>query len=79
MKTIKKITGLVILILFFAPLTQVMAQPGAPPADKNGTEGGTPIGGDAPIGGGLIILGTLGLAYGGKKIYDLRKKQKEEE
>jgi len=79
MKTIKKITGLAIIILFFSPFAQVIAQPGAPPADKNGTEGGTPIGGNAPIGGGLIILGTLGLAYGGKKVYDLRKKQKEEE
>ena len=74
MKTIKKITGLAILILFFAPLSLVMAQgngPGAPPTEKGG--GDQPIGGDAPIGGGLIILGTLGLAYGGKKVYDLRK------
>ncbi len=77
MKTIKKITGLAILILFFAPLSVVMAQPGNPPGGEGA--GDDPIGGDAPIGGGLIILGTLGLAYGGKKVYDLRKKQKEEE
>ena len=78
MKTIKKITGLAIIILFFSPFAQVMAQPGSPPPAGEGA-GDEPIGGDAPIGGGLIILGTLGLAYGGKKVYDLRKKQKEEE
>ncbi len=77
MKTIKKIIGLAILILFFAPLTQVMAQgsPPPPPGDVGG--GDTPIGGNAPIGTGLVILTTLGLAYGGKKVYDARQKLEE--
>ena len=71
MKTIKKITGLAILILFFAPLSQVLAQPDPPP--QNG-DGDVPIGGNAPISGGSIILIGLAAAYGGKKVYDARRK-----
>ncbi len=71
-KTIKKITGLAILILSFAPLSLVMAQPGDPPGGSG--SGDQPVGGNAPIGGGVLILTTLGLAYGGKKVYDARRK-----
>jgi len=78
MKTIKKIIGLAILMLFFAPLTQVMAQGGPPPPPPGDPDGGdTPIGGNAPIGTGLVILSSLGLAYGGKKVYDARQKLEE--
>ncbi len=77
MKTVKKIIGLAILILFFAPLTQVLAQGGPPPPPPGDTTGDTPIGGAAPIGTGLVILSTLGLAYGGKKVYDARQKLEE--
>jgi hypothetical protein len=35
--------------------------------------GGAP-GGGAPIGGGLIILLSLAIGYGTKKIYNARKK-----
>jgi hypothetical protein len=77
MKTVKKIIGLAILVLFFAPLTQVMAQgPPAPPPGEAGN-GDQPIGGNAPIGTGLVILSTLGLAYGGKKVFDARQKLEE--
>ncbi len=79
MKTVKKIIGLAILILFFAPLTQVMAQGAPPPPPPPGDvgSGDAPIGGNAPIGAGLVILSTLGLAYGGKKVYDARQKLEE--
>ena len=77
MKTVKKIIGLAILILFFAPLTLVMAQGGPPPPPPGDVDGDTPIGGNAPIGTGLVILSTLGLAYGGKKVYDARQKLEE--
>lgn len=77
MKTVKKIIGLAILILFFAPLTQVIAQGGPPPPPPDEVGGDTPIGGSAPIGTGLVILSTLGLAYGGKKVYDARQKLEE--
>jgi len=45
------------------------------PSDPNGTPQGQPIGGGAPIGGGLFILLGLGAAYGGKKVYELNKKE----
>lgn len=37
-----------------------------------GGETNPPVGGGAPIGGGLIILLALGAGYGAKKIYDAR-------
>ena len=39
------------------------------PPDPGGDPTGDPVGG-APIGGGLVILLSLGAAYGSKKIYD---------
>jgi len=57
----------------------------APPPPPGGSSGaGDGTGGDdtsrtgAPIGGGLFILLGLGAAYGGKKLYDLRKEKLEE-
>ena len=76
MKTINKTFRLAILILFLSPLAQVMAQPGPPPGGAGGSD--EPIGGNAPIGSGLIILTALGLVYGGKKLYDLHKEAKED-
>lgn len=43
------------------------------PPDPGGDPTGDPVGG-APIGGGLVILLSLGAAYGSKKIYDSKKK-----
>lgn len=45
--------------------------PPPPPEDPSG--GGGPVGGGTPVGSGLIILIALGAAYGGKKIYQMRK------
>ncbi|MCD4735170.1 MAG: hypothetical protein K8R53_03945 [Bacteroidales bacterium] len=33
-----------------------------------------PVGGGAPIGGGLIMMLSLAIGYATKKVYDLRKK-----
>jgi len=66
-------TGLFILFLSFG----VMAQPGPPdPPGGHGDPGDQPPAG-APVGGGLFILLGLGAAYGGKKVYDIVKKEKE--
>ncbi len=58
----------------------IMAQPPPPPGEGGGesTRGqANKLGGDAPIGGGVLILLTLGLVYAGKKVYDLRSEMKE--
>lgn len=54
--------------------------PPPPPGGGSGTENnsGNQLGGNAHIGGGVLILLALGLAYGSKRVYDLKKAQKEE-
>jgi len=42
--------------------------PGGEPTGNN-----PPVGGGAPLSGGVILLLTLGTAYGGKKVYHLVK------
>ncbi len=65
----KKITLLLASSLIFtlSPLfiTNVL---GDQPPDPGGDPTGDPVGG-APIGSGLVILVSLGLAYGAKKVY----------
>ncbi len=54
----------------------VMAYNGySPPGGQDGGGGSQQdkLGGGAPIGGGLFLLLGLGAAYGGRKIYNLRK------
>ncbi|NCC74162.1 MAG: hypothetical protein EOM06_12270 [Sphingobacteriia bacterium] len=70
------------LIAFFALVFisfSTMAQEPPPPPDNPSSFGGTngPVGGGAPVGSGLVILLSLGAAYGGKKIYDLRSQNRE--
>jgi hypothetical protein len=48
------------------------------PSDPGSAPQGQPIGGSAPVGGGLFILLGLGAAYGGKKVYNLNKKKLDE-
>ncbi len=46
-----------------------------PPNPGGGPGGGDlPVGGGSPVGSGLVILITLGAAYGSKKIFNARKK-----
>lgn len=46
-----------------------------PPNPGGGPGGGDdPVGGGAPIGSGLALLITMGVAYGGKKVFNARKK-----
>ena len=72
---------LLILTAFFSLLSVgAFAQTGPPPPPQGDVDGQTAqqnkLG--ANIGGGVLILLTLGLAYGGKRLYDLRKQKKEE-
>jgi len=76
MKNIRTIITLMMFILL--PLLILADNPGPPPPP--GQTGGGPGGGSVPVGapidGGLGILLALGIGYGGKKIYDVRKKQR---
>ena len=67
-------------ILLIAMLTlassTMFAQVPPPPPPNHGETGNVP-GGNAPIGGGLLILLSLGAAYGGKKLYDLKAEKLE--
>ncbi|MBE0637760.1 MAG: hypothetical protein IH598_04510 [Bacteroidales bacterium] len=66
----------VLSFLFFLVLTTTLtAQDPPPPPGGHGLEGNqTPPGGGTPVGSGLVILLTLGAAYGGKKVYEMRKR-----
>ena len=67
---------LVITMLALAT-TSLFAQAPPPPPPGHG-ETGNQNGGNAPIGSGLFLLLGLGAAYGGKKLYDMKKKKLEE-
>lgn len=68
-----KILKLLFVFAFALMVCGLMAQP-LPPEDGHGLEGDQP-GGGAPIGSGIFILMGLGALYGGKKVYDLKKKK----
>ena len=70
-------TFIVVSFLTVLPLLSTAQVMG--PSDPNGSPQGQPIGGGgAPIGGGLFILLGLGAAYGGKKVYNMNKKELDE-
>jgi hypothetical protein len=73
----KKIIGYLIIISFLvcSPIFMSSVLADLPPDPGGGPGGGDlPVGGGSPIGSGLVILMTLGAAYGSKKIFDARKK-----
>lgn len=71
-----------LLIAIFALFSVIAFGQNPPPppggGSGSGNNGGNQLGGNAHIGGGLLILLTMGLAYGGKRIYNLRASKKEE-
>ncbi len=77
MKTLKK-TAITIVMIIAVNVAFSQAPPD-PPGDPTG-DGSTPVGdgGGAPIGGGVAMLLAMGAAYGGKKVYDYRKKIRNE-
>lgn len=73
MKRLKKIITAAIFIFAIGALS---AQTPPPPNGGNDPGGGnTPVGGGAPIGSGVAILLALGAGYGGKKIYEFKKRE----
>ena len=73
----KKSIVILLVIVASAATTNLLAQ-AAPPPPPAHDETGNQEGSGAPIGGGLFILLGLGAAYGGKKLYDLKKEKIEE-
>jgi len=67
---------LITLITGFS-LDSTAQVPPPPPSGGHGESGNQPAGNGAPIGSGLFILLGLGAAYGGKKVWDFRKKLEE--
>ena len=80
--TINQIKLLIIAAAFSLLTVGALAQTGPPPPPQGDIDGQTAqdnkLGGAAHIGGGVLILLTLALAYGGKRLYDLKKEKKEE-
>lgn len=70
--TCKLLFGIVAMIL--GSHLSVMADPPEPPPPPSGhgQNGNAPAG--APIDGGLGILLAMGAAYGGKKMWEVRRK-----
>ncbi len=77
MKKVISILSILVISLFLTinANAQIMG-PSDPPGGPQ--PGDQPIGGGAPVGGGLFILLGLGVAYGGRKLYELRQKDEEE-
>ncbi|MCD4745889.1 MAG: hypothetical protein K8R58_06280 [Bacteroidales bacterium] len=71
MKTITKIIAVLLLTVTPFILT-AQAQPWN--SGIVGSEGTNTVGGGAPITGGFLILLSLGIGYGAKKVYDYRKR-----
>ncbi|OQX78728.1 MAG: hypothetical protein B6D64_05970 [Bacteroidetes bacterium 4484_276] len=74
----KKILTIIVLqttFLFAVSPLYAQSDPPHPNYGNNPGGGSTPVGGGAPIGEGLILLVGLGVAYGGKKIYNYKKRK----
>ncbi len=69
---------LAILVLAFAPDLSGMAQPNPNKQPSGDPVNGGPVGGTAPIGSGLILMISMGVAYGIKKSTDKPKELLEE-
>jgi hypothetical protein len=73
----KFIVSSVIFVLVFV-VTTVAQVPPHPNGGGGPGGGNVPVGGGAPIGGSLLIMLSLAVGYGWRKVYDLRKKSLEE-
>jgi len=78
MKKIMNLTKITLILTLFMgwSLVATAQAPPPPPSGGHGETGNQPAnGGGAPIGGGLVILLSLGAAYGGRKAYQAFKKE----
>ena len=76
--TRKTLINILLVIIFQVFSLIAMASTKEPSDPGSGpTTGEPPLGGGAPLSGGVIIMLVLGAAYGCKKVYDLRKERKQ--
>jgi hypothetical protein len=68
---LRRLLALITIITFFALPVSVMGQGFPESPDQCGEPFGEPC---IPIDGGVSFLIAAGVAYGGKKAFDLRKK-----
>lgn len=74
MKTFTKTLAALITITLLTINFSLAQTPPPPNVGETPSQGGnTPVGGGAALTGGIGILLALGAAYGGKKVYDLKK------
>ncbi len=59
-------------IILALSIVTMADQPPDPGAGGPGS-GDLPVGGGSPIGGGLVMLLSFGVAYGLKKVYEIKK------
>ena len=75
-KTFRNIS--IIALLVISPIFSIhgfsQSDPPVPGGDPMGGPGG-PVGGNAPVDGGLSILLVLSAAYGFKKTYSVKKEE----
>lgn len=67
------VPALISLSLLFS--TSVFAGDPPPVGGDPTDDGATPIGGSAPIGGGLTLIIGMGLAYAGRKTFQLKEEE----
>ncbi|MEI8006485.1 MAG: hypothetical protein WCI48_09770 [Bacteroidota bacterium] len=73
-KIVTRLIRFSFLLLFIAIAAKTYSDPPPPPGNPSGGGGGGgPVG--APIDGGLGILLSMGVVYGGRKYYQARKMQ----
>jgi hypothetical protein len=75
MNKFKKIRVYVLLVIALISIMNVYAQP---TGDPTGDPDATPVE-EVPIDGGLSLLLVAGIAYGAKRAYDNKKKDKNAE
>jgi len=75
----KKFIAILSITVFSLALSINVNAQGPPPPPGGAQSGDNPIGGNAPLGGGLFVLLGMGAAYGGRKLYQLRQEDEKEE
>ncbi len=66
---------LISLSLLFSVSVFAGDPPPGPGGDPTSDPGATPIGGGAPVGSGLVLLVGMGLAYAGRKTFQLTQEK----